>query len=361
MTEAHVFVCYGALSFDAAARIIEGALDRATPTYVLAMFSADLSRLPERTVVLQPTRELHELTEWVKPFAIARWFRQVLARLERDGVERIVAYFPHPFELPANHLAYSDPRVARLELLPDGFLNYAETPPAEGIRKIRHLARVLLRSLAARSVGLRYQPLRAGHLTQYEVLGYQRTWSSSFEGLLTLCGEPTRLPALPGSADRHRAGRVVLVLDQELLPLVSPRLEERIRNRLLEVVRALNADRVLYKAHPRGRHRLAWLEGAGLNAQDVTGPELAEQVIVETGATCLVGFYSTPLLLSGAVVERRMSVLPDADTIGVRKVQYLRGLRTALEAAGAEMVPLASGREQEPFVVSSAPDETSKP
>ena len=51
MTEAHVFVCYGALSFDAAARIIEGALDRATPTYVLAMFSADLSRLPERTVV----------------------------------------------------------------------------------------------------------------------------------------------------------------------------------------------------------------------------------------------------------------------------------------------------------------------
>jgi hypothetical protein len=342
MIEAHIFVCYGALSFDAAARIISGALAESERTYVLPMFSAELSRLPQRTVILRPDVELHELTEWTKPMAIARWFRQVLDRLDQDGIERIVAYIPHPFELPANHLAYSDPRVTRLELLPDGFLNYARTHPPEGIRKIRYLARVLLRWLAAKIVGLRYRRLPAGHLTQYEVLHYHRTWSTSFEGLLSLCGEPALLPAPREPIAGLDAGRVVLVLDQELLPLVNPRLEERLRNRLRDFVSTLDADRVLYKAHPRGRHRPDWLIGAGRRVCDVTGPELAEQLIVEAGATDLVGFYSTPLLLSGAAVARRMSVLPDPATSGVKKVQYLRDLRTALVAAGVEMVALDS-------------------
>lgn len=361
MIEAHVFVCYGALSFDAAARIIEHTLDDSQRSYVLPMFSADLSRLPPRAVILRPELELRELTEWTKPIAIARWFRQVLNRLEHDGVERIVAYIPHPFELPANHLAYSDPRVARLELLPDGFLNYANIHPAEGLGRVRYLARVLLRSLSARTVGLRYRPLPTGHLTQYEVLHYHRTWSSSFEGLLTLGGEPALLPAMPQPQASRDAGRAVLVLDQELLPLVSPKLEARMRRRLVEVVRNLDADRVLYKAHPRGRHRMAWLEAAGLSVRDVTGPELAEQLIVETAAAYLVGFYSTPLLLSGALVARRMSILPEATASGVKKKQYLHDLRSALVAAGVEMVSVGSSEDEAALPLSAASGEGAKP
>lgn len=340
VSEAHVFICYGALSCDAAVRIASGVLSPLDKTYFLLSFpSADLVLPPGATALsMDPPPEHY--SEWRKPFAIAAWFSQVLERLAADGVSSIVAYLPHPFELPANFLAYSDPRVRRLELLPDGLLNYTkgEVRPENPLHALRFAARVTLRWLAARRQGLAYRPLVRGHLTQYESLDYARTWTEKDAPTRTKKGEVRVLPPRPGTdVDGQPRGTALLILDQELRGFVGPRLAEKMRTELLRVVESTPAERVYYKAHPRGENRTDQLERHGIAAHDVSGPELAEALVSRLGITHLVGFYSTPLLLPSSALRARISVLPETSHPDVRRPRFLDDVKDALRASGADL------------------------
>lgn len=340
VSEAHVFVCYGALSCDAAVRIANGVLSPREKVYFLLSFPADGIELPAHAIVLRMDPAPERYSEWCKPFAIASWYAQVLARLDADGIESIIAYLPHPFELPANHLAYYDRRVRRLELLPDGLLNYTkgEVKPENALHALRVAARVTLRRLAARRIGLSYRPLPAGHLTQYEALNYARTWIERGAVTKTQKGE---LSVLPPRKERpvadECAGTGLLILDQELRGFVASGLANDMRSALLAVVKATPTNRVYYKAHPRGENRTTEFRAHGIDARDVTGPELAESLIHRLAITHVVGFYSTPLLTHGEPLQARISVLPDAHHPAVRRPRFLEDVQEALLASGADL------------------------
>jgi len=352
MKEAHVFVCHGALSLDAASRIAHGALPSGTPTYFLVSFAADLTKLPSQVVPLVMSPPADAYSEWAKPFAVQAWFSTALARLGQDEIDTIVAYLPHPFEIPGNHLAYSDERVVRLELLPDGLANFLPTSVApEGwFKRLRFEARVQLRRLAAMRDGLRYVPVRAGHLTQFDRLDYAATWVEPGLRCLTIRGQVRSLPPRLQAASETRSsemkgdgalasrGRpIVLFLDQELRGFVSPKLEVQMRAAVDALLRSLEPKCVYYKSHPRGENRAPLLGEIGAKVIDISGGELAEELVVEHAVTHLVGFYSTPLLTCASAVETRLSVLPDVGTDGVLKPALARDLRAALRSSGVEL------------------------
>jgi len=340
VSEAHVFVCYGALSCDAAVRIVRGCLPPATQTYFLLMFGVEGVDLPAGTTVLPMQPPPAHYTEWRKPFAIAAWFKQVMRRWESDGVTSIVAYLPHPFELPANHLAYRDARVKRLELLPDGLVNFtrAEVKPENALHALRYAVRVGLRRLAARKVGLRYRPLPAGHLTQYRTLDYARTWFEQGAQAVTRKGEVTALPPRQTpSAPAEPGGPALLILDQELRGFVGPSKAVALRQALVTAAKTMPVSRVYYKAHPRGENRATFLRDHGVDVIDVSGPDLAESLVQRLSITHLLGFYSTPLLLSDPAVQARISLLPDVNDPAVRRPGFLRDVQAALRASGAEL------------------------
>jgi len=340
VSEAHVFVCYGALSCDAAVRIVQGVLPPAARSYFLLMFAAEGVELPAGTTVLSMSPPPTHYTEWRKPFAIAAWFAEVMRRFDADGVTSIVAYLPHPFELPANHLSYHDARVKRLELLPDGLVNFtrSEVKPENALHALRYAARVGLRRLAARTVGLRYQPLARGHLTQYGALDYARTWLEEGAQALTRKGEIAALPPRRAlSAPAELAGPALLILDQELRGFVHPSKAAALRGALVTTAKSMPVSRVYYKAHPRGENRAKALRDQGIDVVDVSGPDLAESLVQRLAITHLLGFYSTPLLLTDPAVRERISLLPDVNDPAVRRPDFLRDVQAALRASGAEL------------------------
>lgn len=338
MKEKHLFVCYSTLSLDAARRIAANEL-AAEETYLLALFAVPDSSLVEfsRAFVMLPPP--HSLSEWVKPFAIARWFRKVMSLLALGKEERLVIYAAHPFELPANHLIYSEPRVTRRELLPDGLLNYTHNQflPTDGMPRIRYLVRVQLRRIAARMNGFHYERLRVGHLTQFEHVPYERCWTDNPEGFLTRRGEVASLPRRavcePVGAEQRT---LILFLDQELAPLVRMAREESLRRALLSYLRTLEGE-IAYKAHPRGKNRSAELVALGLPVSDFTETESAESIIARHQVTHLVGFYSTPLLLSGDQVGHRECILPHPGASGVKNPFQVQEYVDAMTASGAHV------------------------
>lgn len=341
MTSAHVFVCYGSLSFDAAVRIARTLKDEApgARAWFLVLFDADLGRIPAGAEVLPIGRPLHLLNEWQKPFVIARWLRRSLDQISAQSVAEIVAYLPHPFELPGNHFAFSDSRVVRRELLPDGFVNFmsSDIRPESCSRRLRFEIRIALRRMAAWCFGLRYVPYREGHLTQYERIDYARAWTDRVEGYVTSQSRPLLLPPRPGRQAPPSSGEAAwLVLDQELHSLLDAPLEAAVRSRMTQLLAAAGPVRIYYRAHPRGLHRAAELRAAGLDVVDATAPDTAEDFLCRVPVSRVLGFYSTPLLDPSL---ERLSVLPRPDTPGVKKPKLLRELRAALAASGAKLDP----------------------
>jgi len=335
---AHVFVCSGALSFDAARRILPTLPADAAP-YVLLCFPLRSQTVPNGVKAL--TMDSWSGSEWTKPFVMARGLREALRVLSRDGVEKIVAYLPHPFDPPGNWFAYFDERVTRLELLPDGLVNYLKSPhrPLGGVRRLRYEVRVLLRRLAAACYGLRYRPLAGGHLTQYETIDYSSAWTDQPAGLCTSRGDNIRL--LPGRARgaEHASPDElsVLVVDQELHSLVGPQLERRLRARTDELLRELGVARIYYKAHPRGRNRSAQFGSA---AQDVSGDTLAEELAQALRVTHVVGYYSTALLGNYGDGVQRIAILPGPDVHGLIKREYLAEVIDVLRRADVSLLLL---------------------
>jgi hypothetical protein len=329
---AHVFVCYGSVSWDAAMRVAEAEHLPAESVYVLALFRAEPRELPNGTHFYG--MDARRYSEWARPFRIAKWYQGFLRDLARASVSEVVAYVPHPFEIPANDLVYASRHVMRRELLPDGMVNYIAAPvvPSAVRGKVRYAARVLLRIVAARTVGLGYRPLVSGTLTQVEHLEYDRAWADSVLGFRApSCG----LTLLPSSALKiePEARTGTLFLDQELGELVDAELEKVMRR---EVAAHLGgADSPLYyKSHPRGTNRAAQLVA---RVKDVSERGRAEDLVGSLAVAKLVGFYSTPLLLAGAGVER-VAFLPERGCPGIRKLELLDELERALIGSGAIVV-----------------------
>jgi len=248
-------------------------------------------------------------------------------------------------ELPGNHFLFSEKSVIRRELLPDGLINFVPTPaiPSERRARLRYELRVGLKSLAARIVGLNYRRLATGHLTQYETLAYERTWTDHSSKCLSRAGEVVPLPEPSTSGVRPEYSQTqVLVLDQELRPLVSEGLEGELRTSLLKEVQALGVTRLYYKGHPRGKNRAHVFESIGLQVEDVTSEGIAEEVIEDRQISHLVGFYSTPLLVSPGCVRERICVLPPPHRAGVKNPSQLSDYLSAFESSGATIQLLPS-------------------
>lgn len=337
MVTGHVFICYSALSFDAAVRI-RHAQSNADEAYILALFDCPQADSKRFERVFSVNAASHGTAEIKKPFIIASWFKEVLKSLSH--IEAINAYIPHPFELPANHLAFSDPRVVRLELLPDGLLNYTSGHffPSNQRQRLRYSTRVALRKLSAQLIGCRYQALRPGHLTQFEQLNYERCWTDNPQGYRSCRGNLTLLPQRPLAQEKEWPGPTAMVLDQELAPLVSKELALRLRQTLIKHLKQSGVKQVIYKGHPRGKNRSQQFLAAGLGVEDVTGPELAELLIPSRGVTHLFGFYSTPLLLAAQQVEHRLCVLPAPHAPGVKNQEQVTEYLHAFNRSGANVL-----------------------
>lgn len=340
---AHVFVCYSALSLDAARRLARVVSNDPANCHFLILFAGtrDVGPSEARVHLMNPPAEA--FSELTRPFATARWFAQWLAT-EGNTLKEIVAYIPHPLELPGNHFAFAEPRVTRLELLPDGLINYYEhrLEPESLKKRLLYRTRMFLRQLAALSVGLRYEYLPGGHITQYERNLYARTWTENREGMVSICGVLEALPARvrKTTASRTDGERLLLVLDQELHQIANAGLERRMRQRLRTEVLSLGLSRILYKCHPRGMNRHESFSCTlGIDVEDVSGPTLAEELIESRGVTDIVGFYSTPLVLSAQRVSTRVAILPTPSAPGVRRSRRLAQILSALNNTGVRVVP----------------------
>jgi hypothetical protein len=333
---AHVFVCYGTVSLDAAVRIAGTLQAPAEALYFLVLFKADLSRLPARAHRYQ--LDARRYSEWTRAFRIATWYRAILADLEAQVVDEIVAYLPHPFELPGNDLIYFDARVRRRELLPDGLINYVSSNvvPSRASRRVRYFARVLMRSLAARFVRLRYRALSGGSVTQVGEVSYDRAWCDVAQGFQAPSCGTTFLPARTGGA-KSAARTGTLLLDQELHELVSEALETKLRLKLGEVSAEFAAGPVYYKAHPRGKNRAREFAP---RVRDVSQQAQAEDLFESLALERIVGFYSTPLLFPQQGVER-IAILPELGCQGVRKPELLEELHAVLAGAGTKLLTVA--------------------
>jgi hypothetical protein len=336
----HVFVCYGAHSFDAALRIAEQLLQPSERRFFFLLFPADTTRLPAGTHYSMVPPLLLE-NNFTKPFVIARWFSSALKKFNEHDSSEIIAYIPHPFELPGNHFMFHEPRVKRLELLPDGLMNYLDRPviPESARKKAGYLARSGLRALAAKATGFRYRPLTHGHLTQFRTGRYERSWTFNPQGYLTLSGELARLPERRTPSPRSTAQQGgLLILDQEISHIVSAELEESVRAKLYELVGSQKAGAVFYKAHPRGNNRAHEWRAEGIPVSDLSASGQAEDLLFEHGISSLFSFFSTPLLLSAEAVQTRFAVLPVADAPGVRQKKLVAELRDVLRASGAHVI-----------------------
>ncbi len=286
---------------------------------------------------------MREYSRWRKPFAIATWFAEALDALEAIAVGSRHIYLPHPIELPGNHFLFEKRPGDRVDLLPDGFINYVPKTiaPEKASAWPRYLVRLTLEILAARRHGLSYRPVLHGHQTQFELGLYDASWCFNSEGYLTRSGPLHAVPAPARAFVRSSddSSRTVLFLDQELYEVVDAVTEEAMRRAAIQEIVQRNPARVLYKAHPTGVTRSHSLRSRGLEVVDVTGPTPAEELPLTHRIDCIVGFYSTTLLLvPREVVSNRIAVFPDPNLGGIRRPRLVARMRKPLAASGAQIV-----------------------
>lgn len=340
----HVFVCYNALSYEASLRIFAGLrqADEATEGAFLLMFDADDARLPERVRCFRLSPPMEAYSRWTKAFRIAAWFETVKASLFGEGHRPLHVYVAHPLELPGNHFLFYKRPGDRVDLLPDGLSNYIHVSmkPERLSAWPRYITRVILEVLAARLHGFRYMPVVGGHQTQYETGLYDAIWTFNPTGYLTRVGELEVVPRGERLAIARTPGPpAVLFLDQELHAWVDAEAEAEMRATVTRTLLSRSPQRVLYKAHPRGRNRIATLRAEGLAVEDVSARVPAERLLETHDVSTVIGFFSTTLvLLSPSEVAERVAVLPEPGSRGILRPRTLDRARAALGAAGVQLV-----------------------
>ena len=322
-TLSHIFLCQGPLSLDAAGRIASAlGAEPGHEFHFLVSFQGSIKGAPTGShfSFMRPAAE--SFSELERPFRIAQWFHEWLKDW-KEIVPRSIVYLSHPFELPGNFFLFGDPKPKEVHLLPDGLINYYDHPlrAESSAGKLRYQARMILRQAAAKIHGLTYVPLYDGHLTQFERGLYLVTWTDWEKGLLTVSGQIRLLPkrAHPPREHQRSTPKRVLFLDQELHQLVKPNLEKRMRDALIAHAHTNAAKELYYKAHPRGANRSEALRHSGLKVRDVSNDRLAEEFIVQEQIDGILGFYSTPLILSANDVSERHAFLPSPSEKGVRR------------------------------------------
>jgi hypothetical protein len=345
----HVFVCFGALPFEASLRIL-AELRRADASCAAAFvltFEADASRLPANVRVFRLSPPMQTYSRWEKPFKVAAWFEQVHREVLAMAPGPLHVYMAHPAELPGNHFLFRKRPGDEVDLLPDGLLNYVHSSlrPERCARWPRYLVRVALETVAAKLHGFSYVPLLSGHQTQFERGLYDASWTFRPEGYLTRCGDLKVVPRAeaPRASQSKDEGPVVLFLDQELHGIVDGDLEAEMRAVASRVLGEQAPSRVLYKAHPRGKNRVDELRRAGLTVEDASGPTPAETLAELHEVAAVVGFYSTTLLLlSGSQVGRLIAILPRAEQASVRRPELVEQTTQAFLATGVHVVQSGS-------------------
>ncbi len=341
----HVFVCFGALPFEASLAILAD-LRRADPACAAAFlltFDADETRVPEGVRVFRLSPAMQTYSRWEKPFKVAAWFERVHHDLMAMTDGALHVYVSHPAELPGNHFLFHKRPGDCIDLLPDGLLNYVHSSlwPERAVGWPRYLTRVALETIAAKLHGFSYVPLLSGHQTQFERGLYDASWTFRPEGFLTRSGSVKIVPRAhvakaPGAKGD---GPVVLFLDQELHGIVGLELETEMRARAIEVLAGQPGRRVLYKAHPRGKNRVSDLKKAGLWVEDASGPVPAETLVDVHDVSAVVGFYSsTLLLLPASRVIERVAILPRAERATVRRPELVQQTTQAFLATGVRVV-----------------------
>ena len=338
----HIFICHSALSLDGAVRICSEFDARTlSRVRVLKFFPGTRGKIPVDIKIDEMFPCPDDYSEWSRPFHIATFFSAWLEKLELEGVGELVVYIPHPFELPGNYFAFSDSRVSALELLPDGLLNYVSRSlyPESLSRAVRLCTRIGLRLAASAIVGLPYRPFARGHLTQFERKIYSSYWIENDEGYITRSGTRKNLPPCKvtlKSTRKAEPGRV-LIIDQEIGQLFDSELERGLRAELRAEIERLRPLKLFYKSHPRGRNRV--VEFSAQAAEDISGPELAERLIVELQIGTVLGFYSTPLLSENAGKgPQKIAILPNPNSPGIRQKRLLKELRCVFEKSGVRLV-----------------------
>lgn len=340
-TQTHIFLCQGPLSADAAGRIASSlAPNPGHQFHFLVSFRGSIKNAPPGSHLSYMSPAAESFSELERPFRIAGWFHAWLKEWEQILPGSIV-YLSHPFEQPGNFFLLGGTKPKELHLLPDGLINYYDHSlrPETRAGNLRYRTRVMLRQAAARMHGLKYVPMYDGHLTQFERKLYDVTWTDCEHGMVTASGKTKRLPprtAHPKGNESVSPGRL-LILDQELHRLVMPALEREMREALISHAGSSGAERLYYKAHPRGKSRLGMMRQTGLSIEDASSDQLAEELIAQEGIDRVFGFYSTPLILAAAYTRERRAFLPTPTTAGVRKPTRLEHILSALEGAGASI------------------------
>lgn len=339
---AHVFIVFGALSVLAARRVLEslakGGSPNDTRAFVFSTVAVQPGTFAEEVVVRVMYPLPSTLSEWSKPFALAKFTKTCEEELRLTGASELVVYCPHVYEVPANFFAFGSRWVIRRELLADGLANYVPRPvvPRTMRKGLGYFARTGLRILAAKVNGLSYRVLLEGDMTQYECIPWARTWTFRARGLITKRGEVCELPFLSEDARADAALGGVLFIDQELDEIADKALQLEMRETVASVLRQLGRP-VVYKSHPRGMNRISTLTSVGVSA--LPAPERpAEFVALEGSFETVVGFYSSTLLLISEEGVETIAILPRNGAGGVLRRGFIVALKKTFRECGIRII-----------------------
>ena len=366
-SKTHIFVCYGVISYEAACWIAARVPSRDKLAF-FCTFQPQRRHEPGHAQVFLHHGERRK-GEWSKVRGLCEWFQGALHDFNQTEHQECILYAPHVAEVPGNYFAYCDPRIIARQLLPDGLINYVDRRiEGEGFEaRLRSRLRVWARKFWASFFGFQYHGLYSGHLTQYDELNWDATWSLGAQGLLSISGELKIVPLL-SHENQERAGsressevqalvdkpslqnnqtsqaalHRVLFIDQELGEIVEPPLEGELRARIVQRLQAMQAEgsEIFYKAHPRGQDRRESLseQVPGLQAYESTG--FLEGAIAAGGIDTVIGFFSTTLLLLASSHElQAMAVLPEPRR--AKRPQYVVEIIEAMSSSGVEVEVLS--------------------
>ncbi|WP_188579605.1 hypothetical protein P7L64_19250 [Tistrella bauzanensis] len=327
---AHVYVCTGFESLKATA-ILLPMRRPGTPAYVMWFGGGEPRYLPVAEgvhVECFPGRDQASYS------AGLRQFRDFLRR--HPLVQRNCAVFvPHVMHFAASFFLPRR-RHAWLALLPDGMINYAARRPA---------AAETLKNLAKTFVGLRYgvpyRPyLYLNHITAFERVPYDATFTFSEKGLVTRAGAVVVLDAI--SADPAPAGdpRRIVFLDQEVSELLGGNAERRLRDHAMAYLRRQAPQTVFYKPHPKGLSRVAMVSSAlGFDVQELPRTMPIEDLVGSLDAGEFVSFYSTALVsLKRTTSAKVTAVLPSAVEPGA--AAFFADVEASFRAQGVNIADL---------------------
>ncbi|MEN2980372.1 hypothetical protein P7L78_21585 [Tistrella bauzanensis] len=296
---AHVFICTGFETLRAAIILIEK-LDKAVPVFLLWFGGSDCPYPPQHGNV--------HVEEFPTSYrASLRVFHDVLDRYPPLRSGACAVYIPHIIHFAANFFARPG-RYRRLALLPDGMINYADRRPSPSER-VKSWAKAGLGLMQ----GVPYRPIWGlGHITGYDRLPYDLTYTFDEKGLISRCGQLIVLPRSASGAIAAADPRVAVVLDQEISELLDTAADASLRRGLIGYLTSRDFATVYYKAHPKGVSRHEELVGA-LTTQvvELPGAMPVEDVVTELGAGEFVSFYSTGLVSLRQMTNARVTaVLP---------------------------------------------------